>query len=59
MIFPLRMNHDHYFLELDGGLWLMDTGAPQSFGCKPSLELAGESFDIQENYMGLVRRQMM
>ncbi len=52
MNYPLRTINNHSFLELDGALWLLDTGAPQSFGRKPHLTLAGESFHIAEDYMG-------
>lgn len=36
----------------------MDTGAPQSFGSKLTLELEGLAFDIPDNYMGLTSAQL-
>jgi len=56
--YPLRTISKHFFLEKDGKLWLLDTGAPQSFGCEAKLELAGLTFDIQGNYMELTPAQL-
>ena len=58
MKYPLHTISNHFFLEKDGDLWLMDTGAPQSFGGKPTLELGGLAFDIPDNYMGLTSTQL-
>ena len=58
MKYPLRTISKHFFLEKDGKLWLLDTGAPQSFGCEAKLELAGLTFDIQGNYMELTPAQL-
>lgn len=50
---PLRLRDGHVFTELDGGSWLLDTGAPTSFGNGGELSIAGESFRLGENYLGL------
>ena len=58
MKYPLHTISNHFFLEKDGGLWLIDTGAPQSFGGIPTLELGGIAFEIPDNYMGLTSAQL-
>ena len=58
MKYPLHTISNHFFLEGGGGLWLLDTGAPQSFGRESSLELAGLTFDVANNYMGLTADQL-
>jgi hypothetical protein len=50
---PLRFQDGHLFLELNGELWLFDTGAPASFGTAGHLVLAGEPFTFGTSYMGL------
>lgn len=50
---PLQFRERHLFLELDGDLWLLDTGAPASFGTPRGLTLAGEPFNFGANYLGL------
>lgn len=50
---PLSLTHGHLFVELDGGLWLFDTGAPTSFGTTASLNFAASQFSLQREYMGL------
>ena len=37
---------------------MLDTGAPQSFGSESRLELAGLTFDVADNYMGLTADQL-
>ncbi|MGI8603296.1 MAG: hypothetical protein ACR2OZ_09885 [Verrucomicrobiales bacterium] len=51
--FPLQLRDGHLFLELDGELWLLDTGAPTSFGTSDNLSLAGEQFGLGTSYLGL------
>jgi len=41
------------FVELNGAFWLLDTGAPTSFGTSSTLSLAGEKFRLDNNYLGL------
>lgn len=50
---PLRFTAGHLFLEIDGRLWLLDTGSPASFGSEPSLALDGESFRLDPSALGL------
>lgn len=50
---PLQLRDGHLFVELNGELWLFDTGAPTSFGTSTSLSLAGEQFKLGSNYLGL------
>ena len=51
--FPLQLRDGHLFIELSGELWLLDTGAPNSFGTNSNLSLAGEQFRLGSNYLGL------
>lgn len=50
---PLQLREGHLFVELGGELWLLDTGAPTSFGTSRSLTLAGEKFSPGTSYLGL------
>jgi hypothetical protein len=50
---PLHLRAGHLFLELSGELWLIDTGAPSSFGESRDLSLAGERFPLGSDYLGL------
>ena len=50
--YPLTFKSGHLFVELQGGLWLYDTGAPTSFGETPELQFEGETFEVVENFMG-------
>lgn len=50
---PLQLRDGHLFVELSGELWLLDTGAPTSFGMTPSLAIAGERFSLGTSYLGL------
>jgi hypothetical protein len=43
----------HYFLESGGGLWLIDTGSPISFGAPGSLNLVGRDFPVTETLLDL------
>lgn len=49
-IFPLHFLNSHLFIEIEGALWLFDTGSPQSFG--PPLHLDGKQFRLRSNLMG-------
>lgn len=51
--YPLKFQDGHLYLELDGALWLLDTGAPRSFGIARNLVLADEPFSLGTNYLGL------
>jgi hypothetical protein len=50
---PLILNHGHLFVELEGHLWLFDTGAPTSFGVADKLLIADEQFSLSSSYFGL------
>lgn len=50
---PLKLQACHLYLELNDELWLIDTGAPISFGSPTELCLAGQSFRIDEHMLGL------
>lgn len=50
---PLQLRDGHLFVELGGELWLLDTGAPSSFGTSRSLTIAGEQFSLGPSYLGL------
>jgi hypothetical protein len=50
---PLIFNNGHLFVELEGHLWLFDTGAPTSFGASESLGIADEQFSLCSSYFGL------
>jgi len=52
-ILPLEFLNSHLFVEIDGDLWLIDTGAPKSFSSCSSLNLAGKQFTLATNYLGL------
>jgi hypothetical protein len=51
--FPLSLQGDHIFLELGGELWLVDTGAPTSFGTSGTISIAGEALRFGTSYIGL------
>ncbi len=50
---PLQLRDGHLFIELNGELWLLDTGAPSSFGTSRRLTIAGEQFSLGTSYLGL------
>ena len=49
----LKFLEKHLYLSLEDGLWLFDTGAPQSFGNSELLVLEGREFPISSSFMGL------
>jgi hypothetical protein len=51
--FPLQKINGHLFIEVDGYLWLLDTGAPLSFGSTPDFYFEGEQFELESTYLGL------
>jgi hypothetical protein len=50
---PLHVARGHLFAEIEGGLFLLDTGAPLSFGTRSSLVLDGHTFALAGEFMGL------
>lgn len=49
---PIVIVEGHIFGKLDGGLWLIDTGAPTSFGAG-EFQLDGRNFRPAASYAGL------
>lgn len=52
-LIPLITHHGHFFARIDGQDWIVDTGSPVSFGNDAVLALAGQSFAVPQDYMGL------
>ncbi len=52
-VYPFRKINDHYFIEVEGGLWLVDTGAPITFGTTKALNICGEHFHFNNTYLSL------
>ncbi len=50
---PLQLRDGHLFVILDDEFWLLDTGAPTSFGKSSCLFMAGEQFNLGKEYLGL------
>jgi hypothetical protein len=50
---PLQFRNGHVFVVLDGELWLLDTGAPTSFGARSSISAGGKEFGVDSSYLGL------
>ena len=40
-------------MEIDGALWLLDTGAPASFGSDSELVFAGVEFPLADSFLGM------
>lgn len=56
--FPLQFRDGHLFLEVDRELWLIDTGAPRSFGNATSVTITGERFGVGAEYGGLSAEEL-
>lgn len=52
-VYPFKKINDQYFIEVEGGLWLVDTGAPITFGTTRALNLCGEHFHFNNTYLSL------
>lgn len=50
---PLETHGGHLFLRFNEGLLLLDSGSPLSFGKPSSLEVAGYTFDLADQFLGL------
>jgi hypothetical protein len=48
----------HLVVELDGRQWIVDTGAPTSFGAGEHLRVCEKTFDISPDYMGITHEQL-
>ena len=55
---PLIFNRRHLFVELEGNLWLFDTGAPTSFGISQNLTFAAEQFSLEQSYYGVTAEKV-
>ncbi|HNQ90149.1 MAG TPA: hypothetical protein PKM73_16145, partial [Verrucomicrobiota bacterium] len=55
---PLRFKDGHLFVEIGGELWLLDTGAPTSFGTWRSLTISGERANGVASEWRLVKAQV-
>jgi hypothetical protein len=53
----IRFEKGHLFVDINGDDWLLDTGAPTSFGIKKIL-MGDHDFPISESYMGLSAGQL-
>ena len=53
----LKIQKGHLFVEIDGDDWLLDTGAPTSFGTN-QIRIEGRDFPVPSNYMGLTASQL-
>ena len=49
----LTVQNSHLYVELEGALWLLDTGAPSSVGRVPQLAIEGVSFGLVPDFFGL------
>jgi hypothetical protein len=49
----LEFRNGHIFVDLGGGQMLLDTGAPSSFHADACVQLAGRTFDVSSENMGL------
>ncbi|MFN6962359.1 MAG: hypothetical protein ACK4S4_01200 [Pyrinomonadaceae bacterium] len=50
---PLTVSNHHLFASIDGRDWLVDTGAPTSFGDLAELVIDDWEFSIPQDYLGL------
>lgn len=48
---PLILEKGLIFVILNGKKWLLDTGAPASFGGTPKIQIDGKNFLISRNFM--------
>jgi hypothetical protein len=56
--YPLNLVDGHLFVEAGDKLWLLDTGAPTSFGVTSEIGFAGEQFALKAAYMGLTAERL-
>lgn len=50
---PIIFTGGHVFVELDGLLWLFDTGAPTSFGESDEIAIDAQRFRLSRRHLGL------
>jgi hypothetical protein len=56
--YRLRLREGHLYLDAGGRLWLLETGAPVSFGEGGAFALLGESFPFGRDARGLTPRTL-
>ncbi len=54
----LSLIENHLYVTLFGEDWLLDTGAPTSFGETDSIVINDQSFDLESDYLGLNAEQL-
>ena len=54
----LKSQAGHLYVSIDEYDWLLDTGAPTTFGNIDTLYIGNTRFDIPDNYMGLNASQL-
>ena len=54
----LKFVKQHLFVSINGNDWLIDTGAPSSFGDIQELEIHGKQFSISDDYSGLTATKL-
>jgi hypothetical protein len=54
----LHQINGHLIADLGGRQWIIDTGAPTSFGAGDLLNLCGKRFEIPSNYMSITHEQL-
>jgi hypothetical protein len=57
-VVPLAFKNGHLFATIDSQDWLLDTGAPTTFGNIESICINSFTFEVPENYMGLNADQL-
>ncbi|MCX8155216.1 MAG: hypothetical protein N3J91_01985 [Verrucomicrobiae bacterium] len=57
--YPLKHRNGHLFVEVEGELWLLDTGSPLSFGKNTTIALAGQPFNINSSFHGLAAAALL
>ncbi len=56
--FALCLQQGHLFVQLDGELWLLDTGSPTSLGITPAITLAGHPFALETSSFGITAAEI-
>jgi hypothetical protein len=51
--FPISFFNGHLFIKIGSNNWLLDTGAPTSFGNVTSITIEKRTFSLPVSYMGL------
>ena len=54
----LTLIDGHIFAHIDSREWLVDTGAPTSFGLSSSIEINNKKFRLHNNYLGLNAKEL-